>query len=142
MLKKRGSVSFAKKEDTAAPAITAEAKEDETKRASISSKLRMSLSFRTKSKELGSSTSSALLLSTKDDQPTGYSKSTHDEPHPYENIDSLPDRRRAPSRKSVTWKDPETKDLNELLRTRSKSVVDRDGRRVSLTWTQSPMSGS
>jgi len=133
MLKKRASLSVSKKEEV--PAITAEAsKDEETKRASLGSKIRLSFSFKGKPKE-------AAAAGIDLEKEKSSSKATTEEPHPYENIDSLPDRRRAPSRKSVTWKDPKTDDLNEILRTRAKSVKDRDGRRTSLTWTQSPMNG-
>lgn len=142
MFKKRPSVSLPKKDENPAPvpALTVESKEDEAKRVSFSSKLRLSLSFKGKPSSSASLSSSSLLSSA--DNGPGSSKATPDNPHPYENIDSLPDRSRAQSRKSVTWKDPDTNDINVILRARAKSVKDRDGRRVSLTWDQSPMKKS
>ena len=135
LLKNRPSVALPKKEESAvaAPSLS-ESKEDESKRASFSTKMRLSLSFRGKTKESSGTSSSAPSASARN------TKATPDNPHPYEDIDSLPNRSRATSRKSVTWKDPQTNDLNEVLRARSKSVKGRDGRRTSLSWTQPPLS--
>jgi len=133
---KRASVSLAKKPEEA-PAIT-DGKDDESKRPSFSLKGRLSLSLKGKPKSDAPGTSS----STESGKASGYSKATADEAHPYEDINSLPDRRRAASRKSVTWKDPQTNDLAEVLRARSKSVKDKEGRRTSVSWAQAPLSES
>lgn len=129
LLKKRAT-SVTKREDSSSQLQHTES-DSEARKSIFGSKLRLSLSFKNRSGSSANEPHSASSSSS--------SKATPDNPHPYEDINNLPDRSRTQSRKSVTWKDPETTDLNEVLRARAKSVKGKDGRRTSLSWTQAPL---
>ena len=139
--KKSSSLDNKSKESSSNSAET-EDKSPVSGRTSLSSKLRVSFSF--KKKEGSSTPAGSTGAPVSNGRSTSLPPPSSRDTHPYENIDSLPDRRRAAStRKSVGWKDPETGNLDDILRARAKSVKDRDGRRTSLSWTSNaPLSST
>jgi len=60
------------------------------------------------------------------------------QPHPYENVEDLPVRTSA--RKSVVWKNPDTPNVDDVLRARAKSFRAKEGGRQSVSWAASPLS--
>jgi len=130
-LKKRGSVSGRASDSPSVSSVSEST--DDSKRQSFSLKNRITLSFR-KPKDVTSLASP--LPSSEHPAGTATPEPLTPEPHPYENADNLPDRsNRVSRRKSTVWKDPATNDINEVLRARAKSVIDKEGHRVQLGWS-------